>query len=199
MKRNRTHRQQTSRGLAERSPAAGRPAIWSAALALALASASSLALVVPALAAPATIAVFPFELLDTTQDGELFPKVRPEETRRLVLLTEDLRNRLAALQKFSIVGLDPIAAEIKSAAPLHRCNGCEGDLAKKAGAELAVVGVVQKFSDTLLSVNIQFVDSATGAVIKVYSAGIQGNTDEAWLRGTSYIVRNRIAVEEPNR
>lgn len=140
--------------------------------------------------------VFPFELIDSAQEGELFPKIRPEETKRLALLTEDLKTRLSELNRFELIPSDSIAAEIKTAAPLHRCNGCEADLAKKAGAELGVLGVVQKFSDTLLSVNIQIIDSATGAVRKTYSAGIQGNTDEAWLRGTSYIVRNRIAKED---
>jgi hypothetical protein len=146
-------------------------------------------------AATETAIVFPFELLDSTQEGELFPKVRPEETKRLGLLTDDLKTRLAALNRFDLVAADPIAADIKSAAPLHRCNGCEADLAKKAGAKLAVLGVVQKFSDTLLSVNIQIVESSTGAVRQTFSAGIQGNTDEAWLRGVSYIVRNRIAAQ----
>jgi len=142
-----------------------------------------------------TAAVFPFELLDTAQEGELFPKVRPEETKRLGLLTDDLKGRLTALNRYALVATDQIAGEIKQAAPLHRCNGCETDLAKKAGAKLAIVGLVQKFSDTLLSVTVQIVDSDTGKIVGVYSAGIQGNTDEAWLRGVSYIVRNRIAPE----
>jgi hypothetical protein len=142
-----------------------------------------------------TAVVFPFELLDSAQEGELFPKVRPEETKRLALLTADLTSRLQATGRYAPVATDPLAADIKAAAPIHRCNGCEADLAKKAGAALAVVGVVQKFSDTLLSVNIQISEAATGKVRAAYSAGIQGNTDEAWLRGVSYIVRNRIATQ----
>lgn len=153
----------------------------------------------PAFAQSETAAVFPFELLDSTQEGELFPRVKPEETKRLMLLTEDLRTRLAGTRRFDIVPLDALAGEIKQAAPLHRCNGCEADLAKKAGAKLSVLGVVQKFSDTLLAVNLQIVEAETGKVRGSYNAGIQGNTDEAWLRGVSYIVRNKIASEETPR
>lgn len=139
-----------------------------------------------------TAAVFPFELLDSSQDGEVIIKVDPAETRRLGLLTEELRQRLTTARAFEIADLAPLAADIKSAAPLFKCNGCESDLAKKVGAKVAMLGVVQKFSDTLLSVSIQVVDVETGTVKGSYSAGVQGNTDEAWLRGVGYIVRNRI-------
>lgn len=139
-----------------------------------------------------SVAVFPFELLDQSQDGELFPKVRPEETKRLALLTQDLKDRLAAAKIYQIADVTPLAAEIKSASPLHKCDDCLTGLAKKSGADLAMLGLVQKFSDTLLSVNIQIVDAKSGTVLKTYSAGVQGNTDEGWLRGVSYIVRNKM-------
>ena len=138
-----------------------------------------------------TVAVFPFELLDSSQEGELILKVKPEETKRLVLLAEDLAKRLAETNKFEVVPTTGMATALKEAAPLHKCNGCEVDLAKKSGARYAMLGLVQKFSDTLLSVSIQVVDAQSGA-IRSYSAGVQGNTDEAWLRGVSYLVRNRL-------
>ncbi len=149
----------------------------------------------PAAAAAETVAVFPFELLDTSQEGELILKVRPEETRRLTLLAEELKTRLAASAQFQVVDISKLNDEVKSAAPLFKCNGCEADLAKKTGAKLAMLGLVQKFSDTLLAVNIQVLDAQTGAVKAVYSAGVQGNTDDAWVRGVSYIVRNRLTAE----
>ena len=58
-----------------------------------------------------------------------------------------------------------------------------------------MLGLVQKFSDTLLAVSIQVIDAETGALKNSYSAGLQGNTDEAWLRGVSYIVRNKLTTE----
>ena len=146
-----------------------------------------------------TVAVFPFDLLDSSQEGELIIKVRPEETKRLEALTDDLKARLTASKRFEVVNLDGMAKELKEATPLYKCNGCETDLARKSGAKLAMLGLVQKFSDTLLSVNVQIVDAETGTVKASYSAGVQGNTDEAWLRGLSYIVRHRIVNEEPGQ
>ena len=142
-----------------------------------------------------TVAVFPFELLDASQDGEFILKVRPEETKRLMLLTQDLKARLAASKRYAIADISALEKEITAAAPLHKCNGCEADLAKKTGAKLAMLGLVQKFSDTLLAVSIQVIDAETGALKNSYSAGLQGNTDEAWLRGVSYIVRNKLTTE----
>jgi hypothetical protein len=142
-----------------------------------------------------SVAVFPFDLLDSSQEGELILKVRPEETKRLSLLMDDLKARLATSGQYSIASTDAIAAEIKDAVPFSKCNGCEADLAKKTGAKLAMFGLVQKFSETLLAVNIQVIDAETGTLKNAYSAGVQGNTDEAWLRGVSHIVRNRLLSE----
>lgn len=144
-----------------------------------------------------TVAIFPFELLDSSQEGELFPKVRPEETKRLELLTSELKSRLSASGQYQVASTDALASEIKAAAPLFKCNGCETDLAKKTGAKLAMLGLVQKFSDTLLAVNIQVIDAETGVLKNAYSSGVQGNTDDAWIRGVSYIVRNRLLSETP--
>jgi Protein of unknown function (DUF2380) len=162
-------------------------------------SAIGLAVAPGQVAAADSVAVFPFELLDSSQEGELILKVRPEETKRLALLTADLAARLAGTGTYQIVDLAPLAADISAAAPLFKCNGCETDLAKKTGAKIAMLGLVQKFSDTLLAVNIQVLDAETGAVKSVYSSGVQGNTDEAWLRGVSYIVRNKILAGDMAR
>ena len=141
-----------------------------------------------------TVAVFPFELLDQSQDGELIIKIRPEESKRLAALTQDLKARLTASKAYEIVELSQFAAEIKTASPLHKCDSCLADLAAKSGAQIAMLGLVQKFSDTLLSVSIQIIDAKTGTVKNSYSVGVQGNTDEAWLRGVSYIARNKMMI-----
>lgn len=158
-------------------------------------AAAALGLTVGQARAADRVAVFPFELLDNSQSDELYPQVRPEETERLARLTEDLKARLLASNRFEIAALDAIADDVKNAAPIYKCNGCEADLAKKTGADIAMLGLVQKFSDTLLSVNIEVVDAHTGKVTAYYSAGVQGNTDEAWMRALRHIVKYQIVSE----
>ena len=161
----------------------------------ALLFACAVQLCAPVAQAAQTVAVFPFELLDQSQDGELILKVRPEETKRLAALTQDLQTRLTASKAYEIVDLTKLSAEIKTASPLHKCDNCLAELAAKSGAQFAMLGLVQKFSDTLLSVSLQIIDAKTGAVKNSYTVGVQGNTDEAWLRGVSYIVRNKMMIE----
>jgi Protein of unknown function (DUF2380) len=156
-------------------------------------AAMALAPVRPVVAAE-RVAVFGFELLDQSQEGELIVKVRPEETRRLALLTQDLRARLASSKDYEVADVGALDGAIKGLAPLHKCDSCQADLARQAGASLAMLGLVQKFSDTLLSVSIQIIDASSGVVKSAYSVGIQGNTDEAWLRGVSYIARNKMMI-----
>jgi len=155
-----------------------------------------LCLVVQATAAE-RVAVFPFELLDRSQDDDLYPKVRPDETARLATLTKDLKDRLTASGKYEIVGLENLSGDIEKASPLFKCNGCDAGLAQKSGADIVMLGLVQKFSDTLLSVSIEVIDGKSGKVTATYSAGIQGNTEESWLRAERYIVKNKLfAVAE---
>lgn len=165
--------------------------LTTAIITLLMTASAALATMTPATAAP-TATIFPFELLDQSQDGELILKVRPEETKRLALLTQDLKDRLTTANVYVIADIAPLAGELKTASPLHKCDSCLVDLAKKSSADVAMLGLVQKFSDTLLSVSIQIIDAKSGTVKQTYSVGVQGNTDDAWLRGVSYIVRNKI-------
>jgi hypothetical protein len=89
----------------------------------------------------------------------------------------------------------PIAAEIEEKAPMHKCNGCEDDLAKKVGAEVAFIGTVRKASDVLFTVSVYIRDVASAKVTKQASSEIYGNTDAMWLRAVRYSVQKRLFPE----
>jgi len=147
----------------------------------------------PAEARPYQAAVFDIELLDTSQEagaGE-----RDDQTRRLQLVSEELRRLLAASGQVALVDLAPKAAEIEKQSPLFKCNGCDEDLAKALGADLAVSGYVQKTSNLILSFVVTVKDAATGKLLRAGQVDIRGNNDEMWLRGIRYAVRNRILAE----
>lgn len=136
------------------------------------------------------VAVFDFELLDTS--GEFDPRgPKPEEVRRLALITADVRERLAKAG-YEVVDLSPQQAQITEAQPLRNCNSCELQIARDLGADIEVIGLVQKVSNLILNINFQVRDVATGAVLRAGSADIRNNTDESWGRGISYLVRNRL-------
>ena len=61
------------------------------------------------------------------------------------------------------------------------------------GAELALVTVVQKVSNLILSITLSVLEAAPSAARRaVYSADIRGNTDESWQRGLRWLLRNRL-------
>ncbi len=136
------------------------------------------------------VAVFEFELLDTSGEVDIRgPK--PEEVRRLDLISDEVRRRLKEAG-YDVLDLSPQQAQIADAAPFRNCNNCELPIARALGAEIEVIGLVQKVSNLILNINFQLRDVATGKVLRAGSADIRNNTDESWLRGVSYLVRNRL-------
>jgi len=150
------------------------------------------------LLAPVTVAsagpkaaIFPFELIDASLEGELGGP-RADEAQRLALVTHELRLLAARDGGYDLIDLSGVTAEIEKAAPLHRCGGCEVEIARRAGAEIAITGAVRKVSNLILGITIQVRDVASGRLIRVLQAGIRGNTDESWLRGIRWLVANRL-------
>jgi Protein of unknown function (DUF2380) len=149
-------------------------------------------------AAPKAI-IFPFDLIDQQQQFELgvMPKgIDPEEKRRLELITKELTKLIKESGRYDVLDPAPIAAEIEEKAPIYKCNGCEDDLAKKAGADVVFVGIVRKASDVLFTVSVFIRDIAKEKVIKQASSEIYGNTDAMWLRAVHYIVDRRLFKEK---
>jgi len=150
-----------------------------------------------ALAGPRAI-VFPFDLVDESQQYEMgvMPKgVSDEEKGRLALITEELAKLIKEGGRYEVVDSAPIAKEIDDAAPIYKCNGCEDGLAKKAGAEVAFIGTVRKASDVLFTVSVYIRDVGQEKVTRQASGEIYGNTDAMWLRAVHYIVQKRLFPE----
>jgi hypothetical protein len=135
-------------------------------------------------------AIFDFELLDTSLQGEM-DGPRDDEQQRLIRTSEQIRTGLANSGKFAVLDIAPVK-DAAHAANLQACGGCDVDLAQKLGADLAITGVVQKVSNLILSLNIYLRDAHTGRLITSMSADFRGNTDESWQRTASYLLRNRL-------
>jgi len=152
-----------------------------------------------AVAAGQKAVVFPFDLIDQTQQFEigLMPKgIDPEEKRRLGVITEELAKLIQESGRYEVVDRAAIAADIEEKSPMYKCNGCEDDLAKKAGAEIAFVGTVRKASDVLFTVSLFVRDVNQQKVIKQASSEIYGNTDAMWLRAVRYLIEKRLFVDK---
>jgi hypothetical protein len=141
-------------------------------------------------AVPQPVAVFDFELIDTSLDGAMNGP-RADEQKRIVEISDQLRHRLADSGRFRVVDIAPVAAKAH-AVHLQECGGCDADLAAGLGAALSLTGTVQKVSNLILNMNIYVRDVKTGRVVATMNADMRGNTDESWTRTLQWLVSNRL-------
>jgi len=143
-------------------------------------------------AAQRTVAVFDFELIDTSLEGAMNGP-RADERARLANASNQLRQRLVESGQFSLVDITPVAAEAQDS-NLQACGGCDVRLAKRVGAELAITGTVQKVSNLILNMNIYVREADSGRSLAAATADFRGNTDESWSRAVDWLARNRLLV-----
>ncbi len=136
-------------------------------------------------------AVFNFELIDTSLEGEV-KGINDNETKRLLLISDILREKLSESGLYEIVDLTGLKPKIEDAGYLHSCNGCEVKLAGEVDAQIAITGVVQKVSNLILNINVYMRDVKSGEMVRSASADIRGNTDRSWSHGISWLARNRL-------
>jgi hypothetical protein len=142
--------------------------------------------------------IYPFDLIDQSQQFEigLMPKgLDPEDKRRLQIITEELTKRIKESGRYDVVDSAPIAKDIEDKSPMYKCNGCEDDLAKRVGADVAFIGTVRKASDVLFTVSVYVRDVAGEKVVLQGSSEIYGNTDKMWSRAVNYIVDRRLFAQ----
>jgi len=145
---------------------------------------------VAARAAPAQVAVFDFELVDTSLQGEV-DGPRADEQGRLMRAGDQVRKALADSGRFTVLDIAPVNVAAHGS-NLQACGGCEVALARRLGADLVITGTVQKVSNLILNINLYLRDVHSGQLVTAMSADMRGNTDESWTRAANYLLRNRL-------
>jgi hypothetical protein len=140
---------------------------------------------------PPRLAVFDFELIDSSLQGEM-EGIDPADQARLRMIEAALRQRLEQSGRFELVDTAPVADQIDAAGLLWSCNGCEAGIAKRLNAEYALVGWVQKVSNLILNLNVVIRDTSTREQVFARSVDIRGNTDESWRHGIRYLLENHL-------
>jgi len=143
-------------------------------------------------AAVRPVAVFNFELIDTSLEGAT-QGPRADEAARLAEVSRGLRAWLAGRNDIRVVDIAPVAGDA-AAARLQECGGCDADLARRVGAELSITGTVQKVSNLILNMNIYIRSVASGKLVAGMSADMRGNTEESWMHTLHWLERNRLAA-----
>jgi Protein of unknown function (DUF2380) len=148
----------------------------------------------PAHADEPKLAVFDFELIDTSLQGEV-DGPRKDEQERLARAAQQLRHALADSGKFRVLDIAPVDRAAHNS-NLQACGGCDVKLGAQLGADLVVTGVVQKVSNLILNMNIYIRDVHSGKPVAAMSADMRGNTDESWTRTMDWLIRNRVLAPD---
>jgi len=145
----------------------------------------------PAAAAdPVKAAVYEFEFIDFSTEGDLNGE-RADEQARLAKMGGILKQHMQESGRYEIVDISPLAEQI-ARVNLRGCNGCDAGFAEKLGADVAVTGTVQKVSNLILNINIYVRDVESRKMLQSMSADIRGNTDRSWRRGLEWLIEHRL-------
>jgi hypothetical protein len=140
---------------------------------------------------PVKIAVFDFELDDKSAGGGIIGK-DAVDIENLRMSTEEARRMLSASGRYGIVDASSAAGDVTSAGGIQQCNGCEGPLAKKLGADQSMVGVFTRVNRTEYTLQILIRDAQTGAVVSNSFTGLMMGANYAWPRGVKRLMDNKI-------
>lgn len=140
---------------------------------------------------PVKIAVFDFELNDASAGGGIIAQ-DAIDTENLRKSTEEARGMLSASGRYSIVDTSSVAGEVTSAGGVQHCNGCDGPLAKKLGADQSMVGVFTRVNRTEYTLQILVRDAQSGTVLSNSFTGLRMGANYSWPRGVKWLMDNKI-------
>ena len=109
-----------------------------------------------------SVAAFDLEFVDTSGEGD-----DPAQNQRLKQTSTKLRELLAANGQFVIVDIAPATEQIEAAGYLRSCNGCDIDIARDLGADLALIGTVTKVSSLIIYISVVMTDAHTGEAVRI--------------------------------
>ncbi len=148
--------------------------------------------------APIQIAVFDFELEDTSAAGSTTGD-SAADAAHLAEVTGGVRELLAQSGRYHLVDVGSANADAVKKHALRDCNGCDAGIARELGADQSLIGVVRRVSRTEYTVGFQLRDARTGAVISRGDSGLRMGADYSWARGAVRLVRDRLLESQPQK
>jgi hypothetical protein len=143
--------------------------------------------------APIKIAVFAFELSDTSGGSGIIPQ-DAIDTENLKSATENARRFLAASGRYIIVDTSGAGGPPKWG--FQSCRGCESELASKLGADQSLVGVVTRPTRLEHALQIVIRDARTGALVANHHTGLRMGANYAWPRAVKWLMDNSILAAQ---
>lgn len=137
------------------------------------------------------VAVFDIAFVNYSQEIE-YGATNEAEKARALMLSAEFRKIVESSGRYVLVDTAPAGNELALHGNPFGCNDCDAQIAANLGAERSFSGAVQKLSNLVQTIIIRERDTRTGDVLAQYQTDIRGNTDEAWLRGLRWLMKNRM-------
>lgn len=138
-------------------------------------------------------------VLDLELIGDLGdPALEHTHAIRLRRVSDQLRSELARIPTYEIVDAAPAAElieRLRSATYLHKCNGCEIDIALELGAEQVMVAWIHRVSQLILSLTYEIREVPSGRPLRRKSFDFRGDSDQGWSRAVSYMARDLASAQ----
>ena len=129
-------------------------------------------------------------------DHEALEPTTDAERARLASIEELFKSKLEASGQYKFVQIPAdTKAKIAGGPEIGNCGGCEIGYGEQLGGDLVAWVVVQKVSNLILNINVYMADVVTKKMTFVHSVDIRGNTDDSWLRGMTYMVKNYMLAD----
>jgi hypothetical protein len=145
-----------------------------------------------AAAPPVRIAVFDFELDDTSPAAALLNKTT-NRTATMDKVSSEARRELAESGRYIVIDASKADAKAVTSRSLRNCDGCEAGIARQLGADQSLIGVVRSVTQTDYYVAIQIRDARTGKLIDQQEANFAGG-EEGWPSGVRMLIKHQILV-----
>jgi hypothetical protein len=163
--------------------------MWAVA-ALALSIAVTPVFAAEAATPPVKIAVFAFELEDSSPSAVLLNKPITSAAS-MEKVTGAAREELTQSGRYVVIDASKVAAESVAQKKWWSCGGCEAGIARQLGAQQSLIGVVKKVTQTDYYVVIRIRDADTGKLLEQEEANFAGS-EEGWASGVRMLIRHQV-------
>lgn len=168
-----------------------RMRIFTLLVALLMAGSSNCSFAEPPPSDVTKIAVFDFELEDTSAGGGIIP---PDsyDIQYLGQSTEEAKRLLTESGRYELVPTDQTDLTATKQHGIRNCGDCEGKIAQQLGSDQAMLGVITRINRTEYTLLIKITDAQTGSVISTSYTNLRMGANYAWPRGVKWLMENQV-------
>ena len=115
----------------------------------------------------------------------------------LVQATDEAKLQLLKSRRYNVI--DATSADLGAAKEqgLRNCSGCEAAIARKLGADQALIGVVSKMDNPVWPpTKLQASDVATGEIVSKFTSDLRMGADYSWSRGVRSVLQDQVLTAQ---